>query len=388
MTFVTKLFIAVLLASLGTAVTKVRASDVSATSETTNTPARLVMIAEHEEGAETREFIEAVEGQLSDLQVTFAVEWVEKISTDLPEQIEAAGQLAARTDAVAVFWCDLNRQDQLYLYLSDGGHGRVLVRKLAIRDEAGDPFETLAIIVRAAVDALLSGGEIGVAVELPPPTPAPIEIEKKILEPPPPKDRLQETHKPTPAPRAAHIGLAVAYSLSGYSSKRRVVNGLDLGFSVIFAKGWIIFADYVFRGPIKADATVVDASGDEGTVAIDIQSHPITIGLGYGGEIDRFRLGGALALTGDFVSQDTRAVAGGDVMKPNNPVVFSVAPLLDAAFSPRSHIAIYVMAGVDILLNNIRYVAEDTSIADDGYAVLEKPWWVRPRLSAGLRFII
>ncbi len=343
---------------------------------------RVVMIAEHGAKKVTRDVIQAVEGQLSDLDAVFEVEWHEKLADDLPAQVESAGEIAQRLGAVTVFWCDFNRPNEVYLYLSDAGEGRVLVRRLDTEQE-GDRFETLALIVHSAVSSMLRGGKIDVAVSSPPEkTIEPTKEEEQVAKPSIENEEPEEL--PTePAPRKEiqakkdiHGELEIGYALSGHSSRKPIVHGLEIGLSVVFSKGLFVFAGYIFRGPIKIDAH---------DIAIDIQSHPMHLGLGYGRSWRRFSLFGALALTGDFVSQETRAVATDTAEGiDNDDLLFYISPFMTAALSVVGRISIFLTAGVDFSMNDVRYISTEAGLKE----TIDEPFRVAPRGIVGLRFII
>ncbi|MCP4676410.1 MAG: hypothetical protein GY854_13035 [Deltaproteobacteria bacterium] len=327
-------------------------------------PVRVVMIAEHGAKTDTQDVIQAVEGQLSDLHAVFEVEWRENFADDLPAQVELAGEIAQRVDAVTVFWCDFNRPNEVYLYLSDAGDGRVLVRQLDTAQE-GDRFETLALIVHSAVSAMLRGGKIDVAVSSPP--------EKKTE---PPKEKKPAPRQDIQTKKKVHLELEIGYALGGHSSRKPLIHGLDVGLSIVFARGLFVFAGYTFRGPIK-----INALG----IAIDIQNHPIHLGLGYRWTLQRLSLSGALALTGDFVSQETRAVATDTAESiDNNDFLFYISPLVTAALSVVGRVAIFLTIGADFSMNDVRYISTESGQKE----TIDEPFRVAPRGIVGLLFII
>jgi len=335
------------------------------TPESISEAAHIVMIARTETEVESRGLIQAIRGQLSDLSVIFEVKWVDKLPPELPLQVEIAGETARKTGALTVFWYDNDRCDQVFLYLSDTDQGRLLVRWLDAEQE-GNRDETLAIILHSAVEAMLNGGQIGVAIKTDP------------AEKPSQTEQIQQVSPLSLRPETGtvNIEMGAAYSLGGHSSAHPVIHGLNLGISIVFPVGLSVFASYAVCGPVRME---------ENETAIDIQSHPISLGLQYAWNPGRFRIGGAFALTGDYVIQDTRAVATETaVADDNEDFVFSVAPLLTAAVAFTGYVGLSLRAGPEFIINNVRY----TAIDDSGKTIIDEPWGIRPRITVGLIFIL
>ena len=165
----------------------------------------VVMFAASDQRADSLRAIQALRGQFSDLPVRLEVVWVERLS-QLPRQIALARRQARQTDAFAVFWCDLSEGDKVYLYLAEPERGRVLVRDVRQQPGAGR-FETVAIITRSSVAALLSGGTLGVR-----------------------------------RPRGYHrLGLGLAYAPDIFASNTMTFHGVQLSALLRVSRRWAAF---------------------------------------------------------------------------------------------------------------------------------------------------
>ncbi|MCP4604663.1 MAG: hypothetical protein GY847_29775 [Proteobacteria bacterium] len=337
---------------------------------------KVVMIAGKNQEKTMLEVIRVVKAQLSDLHVDFSVEWTSNTVGDLPIDMDSASKIAAHKDVVVVFWCDVRRADEVYLYISDAGQKRILVRRLDGVEE-GVWFESLAVIVRDVIEALLlHDGEIGVKVKLPPPPPKEPkkpanENDVKTEQDKKPKVSSRESNKET-----FRIGAEIGYMLGLHSSQHLLVHSLYVGIMSLFFERLNVITGYVVRGPIKVDDEVA---------SIDIQNHPAILGLGYAWNIGRFRLGGALTVIGDYAVQRTRAVGSKSAVKRNNSnFLVSLYPLLDAMFMLNERFEIHFSVGGQYTVKNIYYVADNRT--RDG-KIIDKPWKVTPHVLLSLVFV-
>jgi hypothetical protein len=229
----------------------------------------IVMIASRQYEDLTLRVIKAIEGQISDLPVTLQVEWTEHPIIDVPTVVSTAESITEQTNTMAVFWCDLSRAEEVYLYLSDRGRRRILVRRLDVGEE-GVRFESLAVIVHSVVEAMLQGAEIGMEVKTAPRAPQKQTVAKEKAEQP------EEKPRDKPIRFRAEAG----WDISGHSTQFPVVQGLDLGLSVLFVDKLYLFGSYVFRLPIEVN---------DQDIALDIQTYPVLLGLGYAWEEAQLR---------------------------------------------------------------------------------------------------
>jgi len=319
----------------------------------------VVMLAPAHSRDTLGDLIRAVEGQLSDLDVAFRVEWLAEVPRELPAAIDVARDVGG---AAVVFWFDLENAGEVYIYLAESERRRILVRRLDAADGSAR-FESLAVIVHEVVDAVLRGGKIGVELDEPPerePVREPTLEEPSIAEPVRPE-------------RPVRLAVDLGYDIRTHSTRKPVVHGFALQLSATFDFGLAVFGGYVFQPPIEIAARRIE---------FNLRSHPISLGAGYLWTIARFRLGGAVALIWDYVVQETTgAESATAITKDNEDLVFSVAPMVVVEMTIVRPVALFLDAGVQIDATSVEYAATDES----GSHVLVAPWRTRPLGRVGVQ---
>lgn len=140
----------------------------TANGDTGTDRSRILMIVSKAETAASEKAIRSIKAQLSDLEIDFQVVWIEKHSGHFRDQTDVSKRLAEKHNATIVFWSDLSVGNQVFLYVSEPGGGRILVRSIPFEnDEQGDRFDVIALIVRTTVEAITGGGQIGVSPLVP-----------------------------------------------------------------------------------------------------------------------------------------------------------------------------------------------------------------------------
>jgi hypothetical protein len=115
-----------------------------------------------------RNLAQRIQGQASDLEVDIAVVGASGLEPAVDAQLRAADRLAAAHHAQAVIWLDRGTQTTggWHLYVLYPGRDRVLVRRLGQGTHASRAdsavLEEAALVVRATLQALVAGDEIGV----------------------------------------------------------------------------------------------------------------------------------------------------------------------------------------------------------------------------------
>jgi hypothetical protein len=139
-------------------------------------------------------------------------------------EIDARDRLSRRTDAggaIAHVWIDLRRPDGVLLYIADKGLDRVLVRRVPLTHGVDEVVrEELAYIVEATVDALLQGGQIGVAVDRT--SFAATEARSEPASPPPPRP---VPSSPAELPGTSALALAAGYEAQAWASGQELSHG-------------------------------------------------------------------------------------------------------------------------------------------------------------------
>lgn len=121
-------------------------------------PNRLVFVLDEPSPASgvLRTF-DRLQGQLGELELE--IETVHAAShAELPEQARQAAELARKTRAAVAIWFEARTAGTLRIYALHAQSGRVYARDVDLSDEATVQREQVAVVLRAAVPAVLSGG--------------------------------------------------------------------------------------------------------------------------------------------------------------------------------------------------------------------------------------
>ncbi len=102
-----------------------------------------------------------LQGQLGELELE--IETVHAaVRAELPEQARQAAELARKTRAAVAIWFEARAAGTLRIYALHAASGRLYARDVKLSDEATVQREQVAVVLRAAVPAVLSGGaELG-----------------------------------------------------------------------------------------------------------------------------------------------------------------------------------------------------------------------------------
>ncbi len=311
--------------------------------------------------------IRAVQSQLSDIDVVFRLKPVEALERDIPAQVAMAERVARDWKAIAVFWCDLVAEDQIFLYLTEYEGDRILVRKLREKEEGGRA-EALAIIVRTSISEMLKGGEIGVRAahiaEVAPEPPAQTKTAPPTKPPPPPT---------VEAPPSHGLAFHIAYAFLTYSADNPATHGLDLGLEFFINDNWALIGGYTVLSPIKESG---EYSG------LRLKRHPGRLGVAARFPVARFTPGASLFLVIDvatFENFDLPETLDG--VKDRNDVIFGVMPMADLGIKITDLLSAFISAGAEVQINPKFYVTE----ANDE---LLDSWPVHVVLLAGFSFRI
>jgi len=316
-------------------------------------PAVIFLFAQ-DQAEQARAVSDVVASQLGELAVTFREVGVERLASSAREQLDAAAEVAASAETIAVFWCDLSSDRDTLLHLTDGRGSRLLVRRLEIAD-VRSRAESIAIVVQSSVRALLAGGTIGIAVpERAKPAPAP----------------------PAPAPTAPRpvpdrLALRLAYNVASRSAGTIFNHGLHLGVECRFARFLSAFAAYTLSAPVEGNGELAD---------VRITSHRLALGLGADLRIGRLSLGAAAAFELDFAEADVSDVGTNmDVVADTSDVVVAFAPSVRAAFAATERLSVFAEIGVEVLANAKRYTARTGETRE----ILVDTWPAQPFVRLG-----
>ncbi len=321
------------------------------------------------------QIVHAVDSQLSDCNVALRLMRVQNLGETLETQVAVAERVSLETGALAVFWCDLVTNGEMYLYLSEEAGKRILVRKLEKTEERGRA-EGLAIIVRSSVLALMQGGKIGVEVEqaVVPQKTDQHETARPTPNPPSKSPRVIE-ERVSPATGSTRFALQVAYAFQSVSEDHYAQHGLDLAIDVRVHPHLSLLAGYTIFGAAEKNVDSVD---------VRFYRHPARLGVRAHIDLGAVELGGALALLADFATQKISVSridpTQMDIASDKNDLFFSLLPSLEIIVPIIDRMSFFFAAAAEVQLNSRRYVAEMSGQK----RVLLDSWPVQPWIVAGL----
>jgi hypothetical protein len=276
-------------------------------------------------------------------------------------------------DVVARAWIELHDGAKVTIYVIDRSGERILVRHLPRGDENAElANEATARVVATALEALLSGAQIGVerakvAAELAPPPP-----------PPPTPPPVQPPRPAPPAPAALAFRLGAHYGAQLFSSQLPVVHGPGLVFGAsdnlhltrpgaeLVAQAWLpnrreddIARVRVYSGALRLLATVERRVGNV-----------TTLGAGLGAGIDLTRVEPAENTT----SVQVRVAAPRTLLTP------ALRAALGARFRPSTALSVYTTLSLDADPSGTRYVSRNDGVTTN----LLEPRALRPSLALGV----
>ncbi len=335
-------------------------------------PLVVMMVFDEQEEA-SREIVEAVGGQLSDLDVEFGSRVVGPRPPAAAANIRLAGEVAADKSVIAVFWY-ASLEEQVYLYLSGNDGSRILVRKMESAAQARGRAEGLAIIVRSSIIALLHGGIIGIAVhesaQVETKTGKPAEDDQDYSEAVQKEDSVTENSE---SDESARLFLRIGYNVGIRSRDDPFVNGFGLDLLLHFNRFLAVTAGYTAFFPVQGRGEFATAK---------VYRHPFRIGLRGGIDVKRVRLGLSLSLVLDYTTQEVINL-GPDIEASNDmdDLTVGLLPMMDVVIPITGRLGIFLAAGAEFSFNSRRYTA---SLGEDR-EILVDTWPVQPCFMVGIR---
>lgn len=370
---------------------------------------RILMIASRAENPTSEEAIRAIQAQLSDLDIDLKVFWTSSYSRDLPVQADTAEQLAKQHNATMVFWCDFLVGKRVFLYVSEPGGGRILVRKVSFDDKnQRDRFLVMAVILRSVVEAIAGGGHIGIspggvgsssATNFPKDD-SPVagsgnslDSESQPTDPPAPPSDTPQGHGPSAldahpnrtekivtekivAP--ARIDMSAAYGLTLYSSSRRFTHGVQTALSVRVTRFGRLFLGYRIQIPFEVHSDLA---------SMTLRHHPFEVGLSRRFESGSLYLDFGASLVNDPLTWrvtgfDTSRVAA---EKDRFRWLIGVSPFVQLNWLPSRVFKFDIALATDIYFNESRSFVERNN--GDRITVVD-PYRVRPQVRLGVIFFL
>ncbi|MBI5548163.1 MAG: hypothetical protein HY901_30145 [Deltaproteobacteria bacterium] len=304
--------------------------------------------------------IQSLQAHLSDLPVELRVEPVPRLEGLLGSQMRVARQVAG-ADGLAVVWMELSPGDPVFVYVADPQRNRVLARSVDW-DGALGHLESVGLIVRSSIQALLAGQSIGFEAAPPPKQPGPAPP----VEPP--------VAPPAPPPRGFRLGMSVGYTPAIIGDDAPVLHGLD---TALFA-GW---GEHLYAvGGYRVIPPFLERAGPYALAFVS--RHPVSLGVGGRVQWWRFQLGGEASATLDVVEIEMKDVGPWlSLAPPRTQYVWGMAATVFAAFEIVRPLSVFISGGADVPLGERRYTVHGPA----GEGVVLTPWKVQPRAAVGLR---
>ena len=305
----------------------------------------IVMLNEESASQEIEPLVRAVQGQMAEISIELMVHSTPSLPSKMSERVKIAEQIAHESSAVAVFWCDLESTDRVFLFLASPTGGRVLVRRLSGTSTA-ELEEAVAIIVRSSVEALLAGGEIGVKTK-------PKKIEQKETEP---SDK--KTFHPL-------FDMRASYAISSISNYFPAIHGAELSFGIRPYKQWAVRVGPRFSQMLERTERGFD---------ISVERYPIFLGASFVGEIGRWTLGGIAALEIEL-ARDQSVSTTQEAISREGGVEVGLGILIgfDVGFRLSKNIRIFLLPTAEIMLKKTDYVI---AVGETTYTIIDT-WTVR-----------
>ncbi len=316
----------------------------------------VIMIVSRANAWAAQRAINAVDGQLNDLPLRLAVKWVSRLEPNLHSQLKLAEETVELLGATAVFWVDLSVPNHIIFYFVKAKGEQILVRPIG--PESGSEegqLETLAIIARNSVKAVLEGGEIGIS--------APVV------------DKEDSQNKPL-----GLLEIVVSYSASPFSGVDTWLHGPRLGLSAAIGKWARFFIAYRIMMPVQIDSDLL---------SLEFSSHPFEIGTVVRWRKKSWALDIGLAFLVDVVTaRVTPTDKRVEPRKIDEQWLTGISPFFAVGWSPSPYAMFFFSAALDITFNQSEYVIEDNSSTRNDFRVVVAPWNVRPFLQLGVAFAL
>jgi hypothetical protein len=275
------------------------------------------------------------------------------------EDVQIAAALAPEVDAppsLARVWVDLRNPKTGTVYIADQAD-RLLARQVPRKSPDDEVArEEVAHIVESTVDALLSGGHLGVAADLPPPAPppAPVLLPRRA------------------ATQGANVSLG--YEAQAWSASRAPVHGPFVSIGVFSVRKKLrlgVRLSAQMRFPSEIEQPPVGVRLDHGALRLMPE---IEVGLGRSW-VMKSGIGAGVDMT--YVEPEA---AGGGVAQLDGsrwtatPVARA---LLGVGYAPASGRSVALLLAGDVDLLGTRYYVD----RPDGAVDIFRPWRIRPTIA-------
>lgn len=214
-------------------------------------PGRIVFVLHDQSPASgVLQTFDRLQGQLGELQIDIQTVHVAPLE-EFPDQARQAARIARESRAVAAVWFEAGTADTLRIYALHAPSGRVFARDVTLGDDATVQREQLAVVLRAAVPAVLSGGsELG--------TPLLVVAQDSPVEtspPSPPSSPKPAERAPREVEQPARLRTGVGYGGTSVAHDASWQSGV-LAELLLDAGGWLrgsLGAGYAASTTIRGD---------------------------------------------------------------------------------------------------------------------------------------
>jgi hypothetical protein len=328
----------------------------------------VVMVAPTTEATKLKELGQAVKSQLVDTPATLRTALHNNFPKDLSGRLAVAREAAKKHRAVAVFWYEQPGPGEHYLFVFDPAGGRLLVR-IVNPAASGGGTETVANIVRASVQALLKGGQIGVRMPAPRPTARPPP-------PRPPEPVLFTRPKAKHVPARRWLGVELGYAYQAYATEQPALNGMWAGLAVHLHRNWSVYTGYHLYQTVTISGAFAFSK---------FRRHPVTAGARFRWPVGRWEVGCSASVLLDYVTHNTREAEPAGEMGVSSSgkkgdLIVAGSALFRFGFRIVDRLRLVGRVGAEFGFNNKRYVVKGEQFGE----TLLTPWPVRPRLEVGL----
>ena len=302
--------------------------------------------------------IDALRSHLNEVDIHLTIEAITEFPNKMSAQIELAEQRAKKSNAMAVFWCEHEKGDRVFLYFAAPSGGRILVRRLQ-GVEQGETEEAVAIIDRSSVEAILAGGRIGVGV--------PPKKERKVDAPS--DDKLSDDKK-----RSLRylFDIRLAYAYSCLSEIFCSVHGFQGSFGISPLPNWSI------RFGTRLSQSISKEKSDFKTT---VNQYPIMIGLSFSQNFTRWTIGSTAFFEIQVLKDETSSQFSDDyAIGKDFEVGLGILAQVDIGVRLAPAIRLFLAPGAEIMINKTDYFI----VTDEGRVPIIETWPVRLVITAGI----
>ncbi len=340
--------------------------------------------------AAVEHILEALRAELIDLPASISADCSADPGSH-PDRVEHATSITNREGAVAAMWIE-REEDELIAYYLDPTEISVRTRRIKISPSETAHLDTLAVITRSTLDALLRARA---GRQPPQPLAVPPKTSRKASPKPAKKNIEAPSHR-------GQLRLLIGYTGNRYAPRVPWQSGLDLAVSYLWPSGAYTGAAYLVTAPISLDPYPL---GTDDLVFGKIRRRPATLLGGY----QRLRavadgaasigLEAEFGITLDVMAARTPVVCvddSGDFCETRHELTRADPVLLNLGFAPRvrllveptAAVLLYLGAGLDLLADQKIYAICSETAEPCTSGVLFAPYNFRPVAQAGLIFRI